>query len=154
MKAGLPHDMPLSDEALAILRRRLGAALPDPGTLVFPSRNNKPIDSWARIAGHIRKALGQCAAKNPDDPTRRAEAFSWHDLRRALGTHLASQYDEHLLNLLLAHKPTSRAGAGASYLKATRMKDRPAVMAAWAALVLEKKSDGNVLPFSLAAESR
>src|SRR5271165_1779906 len=91
MKAGLPHDMPLSDEALAILRRRLGAALPDPGALVFPSRNNKPIDSWARIAGHIRKALGQCAAKNPDDPTRRAEAFSWHDLRRALGTHLASQ---------------------------------------------------------------
>ncbi len=152
MKARLAHDMPLTDDACAILRRRQGGTPPDPGALVFPSRKMKPIDTWARIAGRIRKALGQTASSG--DPTRRAEVFSWHDLRRGFGTHLASQFDEHLLNLLLSHKPTSRAGAGAAYLKATRMKDRPAVMAAWAALVLDKKSDGNVLPFPLAAESR
>jgi integrase len=152
MKAGLAHDMPLSEKARAILQRHQSAPCPDPDALVFPSRNNRPIDTWARIAGRIRKALGQTAL--PLGPTRRAEAFSWHDLRRALGTHLASEFDEHLLNLLLAHKPASRAGAGAAYLKATRMKDRPAVMAAWAAMVLDKKADSNVLPFSLAAEPR
>jgi integrase len=152
MKAGLAHDMPLSEKARAILRHRQGAMPPDPGALVFPSRKNKPIDSWARVARRIRKALGQTAS--PGDPTRRAEAFSWHDLRRALGTHLAGQFDEHLLNLLLAHKPTSRAGAGAAYLKATRMNDRPAVMAAWAALVLGKELHSNVLSFPLAAEAR
>ena len=67
---------------------------------------------------------------------------------------MADQFDEHLLDLVLAHKPASRAGAGASYFKATRMKERPAVMAAWAALVLGKELDSNVRPFPLAAEAR
>jgi integrase len=153
MKAGVAHDMPLSDEARAILAPRLPLS-PKPDDLVFPSSRNTPIDGWSRVVGRIRKALGQGAAKNPDDPTRRAEALSWHDLRRAFGTHLADRFDEHLLNLLLAHKPTSRAGAGAAYLKATRMKDRPAAMKAWAALVLGKELDSNVLSLPLAAEAR
>ena len=148
MKAGVAHDMPLSDEARAILRRRLPPS-PKPDDLVFPSSRNKPLDGWSRVIGRIRKALGQSAAKNPDDPTRRAEAFTWHDLRRSFGTHFAGQFDEHLLNLMLAHKPASRAGAGAAYLKATRMKERPAVMAAWAALVLDKEPDGTSCSFLL-----
>jgi integrase len=153
MKAGVAHDMPLSDEARAILRRRLPLS-PTPDDLVFPSSQNTPIDGWSRVVGRIREALGQTAAKNPDDPTRRAEAFSWHDLRRAFGTHLSGQFDEHLLNLMLAHKPASRAGAGAAYLKATRKTDRPAVIAAWAAMVLGKAAHNNVLPFPPAVEAR
>jgi integrase len=153
MKTGIAHDMPLSDEAHDILRRRLPRS-PKPDDLVLPSSRNTPIAGWSRVIRRIRKALGQSAAKNPDDPTRRAEVFSWHDLRRGLGTHCSGQFDEHLLNIMLAHKPASRAGAGAAYLKATRMKERPAVVAAWAALVLGNEVDSNVLQFPLSAETR
>jgi integrase len=152
MKTRVAHELPLSNEARAILGRRLPLK-PKPDDLVFPSSRNKPLDGWSRVIGRIREALGQPAAKNPDDPTRRAEAFSWHDLRRGFGTHLSDQFDEHLLNLMLAHKPTSRTGAGAAYLKAKRMKERPAVMQAWAELLVGKHpSAANVVPF--VAEAR
>jgi integrase len=152
MKAGIAHDMPLSDEARNILRRRL-PPFPKPDDLVFPSGRNKPLDGWSRVIKRIRRALGQLGRKNPHDPTRRPEAFTWHDLRRSFGTHLSGRFDEHLLNLMLAHKPASRAGAGAAYLKATRMKERPAVIQAWAEVLVSKQSSiGNVVPFVAEAQ--
>jgi integrase len=147
MKAGVAHDMPLSNEAQAILRNRLPQS-PKAGDLVFPSGRNKPLDGWSRVTKRIREALGQDGRKSTYDPTQRADAFTWHDLRRSFGTHLAGRFDEHLLNLMLAHRPASRAGAGAAYLKATRMKERPAVMQAWADLLVGQQSSvANVVTF-------
>jgi integrase len=148
MKARDTHELPLSDEALAILRHRRGDAPPKADALVFPSGRGKPLDGWTRVMGRIRQALGQTLTKNPCDSTRRADVISIHDFRRGFGTHLAAQFDESLLNLMLAHRPASRAGAGAAYLRAKRLSDRPRVMEVWAELIFNEKRSPNAIPFA------
>ena len=151
MKAGAVHEVPLSDEAQAILRRRLGDRSPDPGDLVFPSRSGAPLDGWSRVFRRLRKAIGQTKPEKPADPTRRPDVISAHDFRRAFGTHLSGQFDEALLNLLLAHMPPSRLGSGKSYFLAARLPERPKVMQAWADTLLGRKPVENpvinILPF-------
>ena len=116
MKAGEIHELPLSDEASAILRGRLGG----PGALVFATREDTVFDGWTRVVARIRKVLGQDKSVS-SDPTRRADHFALHDIRRAFVTHLAGKFDENLLDLMLAHRPVSRTGSGAAYQTAKRL---------------------------------
>jgi integrase len=136
MKAGEIHELPLSDEASAILRGRLGG----PGALVFATREDTVFDGWTRVVARIRKVLGQDKSVS-SDPTRRADHFALHDIRRAFVTHLAGKFDENLLDLMLAHRPVSRTGSGAAYQTAKRLGERPPVIKAWTRLVLGR-SDG------------
>ena len=142
MKNGEAHELPLAEQALAILIARQPANM-KPDALVFPSGKGKPFDGWSRLLGRVRKALGQ------GDAARDAR-FNIHDIRRSFTTLLAEPFDESLLDLLLAHRPASRSGSGAAYQKAKRLNERPAVMRAWANMVTGEGAEAsapNVLPF-------
>jgi integrase len=141
MKNARPHELPLTPQALEIVRvRRAVGAERKPNDLVFPSGVSKPFDGWARLIKRIRKRLGQneCAREN---------RFSPHDVRRAFVTHLADRFDENLLDLMLAHRPLSRVGASAAYQKAKRLPERVPVMAAWGRMLAgEIDNSQNVIP--------
>jgi integrase len=144
MKNDKPHELPLSPRALEILTRR--ATVTPAGGLAFPAGSNQPFSAWARLLSRIRSALGQSEAD-------RAHRFSLHDIRRSFVTHLAERFDESLLDLIIAHKPASRQGSGAAYQKAKRLNERPAVMEAWARLVLGEEEPSNVVPWPLRASA-
>lgn len=143
MKNGEAHELPLSKPAMSILVPPDQKPGGKRGALVFPSGEGKPFDGWNRLLTRIRKTLGQSDAG-------RDSRFSVHDIRRAFASHLAEKFDENLLDLMLAHRPASRSGAGAAYQKAKRLNERPAVMTAWAAMVTGEAAEAsspNVLPF-------
>ena len=144
MKNGEAHELPLAEQAFAILAARRPAKV-RPGALVFPSGEGKPFDGWNRLLTRIRKALEQGDAGHD-------ARFNIHDVRRGFATHLAERFDENLLDLMLAHRPASRSGSGAAYQKAKRLNERPAVMAAWAGIVTgeAEASPPNVVSFSRA----
>ena len=131
MKNGEAHELPLSDEALSILKKRKPAKA-EPHDLAFPSGEGTIYSGWTRLLTRIRKAIGQKSAA-------RDARFSLHDIRRAFVTHQAEMFDESLLDLIIAHKPASRKGSGAAYQKAKRLNERPPVMASWARMVLAKE---------------
>jgi integrase len=146
MKNGEAHELPLSPEALAIVMSRRGAGEPEGDALLFPSSSGKPFDGWTRLMRRVRARIGQGEAEKRD-------RFSLHDIRRAFATHLAERFDENLLDLMLAHRPASRAGASAAYQKARRLGERVAVMTAWSRLVTGEDPSGpsNVVAFRAAA---
>ena len=144
MKNGEAHELPLANPALAILAARKGGAA-KLDALVFPSGERKPYDGWNRLLTRIRKALAQ-------EDAGRDRRFSIHDIRRSFASNLAERFDEHLIDLMLAHRPASRSGSGAAYQKAKRLNERPAVMAAWAAMVTGKDAEPtNLVPLTLRA---
>jgi integrase len=145
MKNGEPHELPLAERTLAILADRKPANV-KPDALVFPSSEGKPYDGWNRLLTRIRRATEQ------GDAARDAR-FSIHDIRRAFASHLAERFDENLLDLMLAHRPASRSGAGAAYQKAKRLNERPAVMAVWGGMVTGEEAEAaiNVVPFMRAS---
>jgi integrase len=143
MKNHKLHELPLSAPALEILKAHRATQKSADG-LVFPAGANQPFSAWTRLLRRIRSALGQQDAD-------RAHRFSLHDIRRSFTTLLAERFDESLLDLIIAHKPASRQGSGAAYQKAKRLSERPAVMEAWARLVLGEEELSNVVPLRASA---
>jgi integrase len=135
MKNGESHELPLAEQAFAILAVRKPAKMKR-GNLVFPSGEGKPFDGWNRLLTRIRKALKQ-------DEAGRDRRFSVHDVRRSFASLLAERFDENLLDLMPAHRPASRSGSGAAYQKAKRLNERPPVMAAWAGMVTGKEAEAS-----------
>jgi integrase len=138
MKTRQVHELPLAPEALEILERR-AKPNPKPDDLVFTGAGGMAIGGWTRILRRIRSKMGQ-------DGLKRQNRFSLHDVRRAFVTHLADRFDENLLDLMLAHRPQSRAGASAAYQKAKRLPERAPVMAAWGRMIMGEIDAANVIP--------
>ena len=117
------HELPLSEPAMAMLEARKLAAK---GELVFPSPNGGPYTGSDHLLTRIRARIGHAN-------TKRAERFSFHDIRRSFVSHLAERgYDVDLLDQCLGH---SRKGVFGIYQRASRMAERGRAMEAWAGLV-------------------
>jgi integrase len=138
MKNGEEHQVPLSQQALAILKARVPAA---PHALVFPSSAGKPLSNWGTVLTRIRKAIGE--AHLP-----KAQRFVFHDIRRSFVSLLSDEFDVDALDRAIAHK---RTGVAAIYNLSTRMDARIAAMTKWANLLLDapepvEAEPSNVVP--------
>jgi integrase len=117
------HELPLSEPATAILEARKTTAS---GELVFPSANDRAYTGLDYLLTRIRARIGH-------GDTKRAERFSFHDVRRSFVSHLAERgFDVDLLDQCLGH---SRKGVFAIYQRASRMGERGRAMEAWGSLV-------------------
>jgi integrase len=119
------HEVPLSPQALALLKARMPAN-PAPHELVFPSSVGKPIANWGPIFTRIRKAIGE--AHLP-----KAQRFVFHDIRRSFVSLLSDEFDVDALDRAIAHK---RSGVAGDYNYSTRMAARVKAFARWADLLL------------------
>jgi integrase len=131
------HELPLSAPAITMLEARKPTAK---GELVFPSPNDKPYTGLDHLLTRIRARIGH-------GDTKKAERFSFHDVRRAFVSHLAERgYDVDLLDQCLGH---SRKGVFGVYQRASRMAERGRAMEAWAGLVsgAGEAESGRVLAF-------
>ena len=121
------HEVPLSPQALAILKARVPVN-PSPHALVFPSSAGKSIANWGAILTRIRKAIGK-------DHLPKAQRLVFHDIRRSFVSLLSDEFDVDALDRALAHK---RLGVAATYNLSTRMDARAKAMTKWANLLLDE----------------
>ena len=131
------HELPLSAPAMAILKARKPAAK---GELVFPGADDKPYTGLDHLLTRIRKRIGHA-------DTKKAERFSFHDVRRSFVSLLAERgFDVDLLDQCLGH---SRKGVFGIYQRASRMAERRRALEAWGELIAgEAGSQGkNVVAF-------
>jgi integrase len=111
-KSGEPHQVPLSRQALALLRR-LGPA--DPDALVFVTASGSPLGNWDRETKRIHAASG---------------TGDWHrhDLRRTGATMLGELGElPHVIEAALNHSAVAGSLIAALY---NRARYRPQVAAA------------------------
>ena len=137
MKNGEVHEVPLSPQALAILKARTPGA---PHDLVFPSSVGKPIANWGAILTRIRKAIGEAALP-------KAQRFLFHDIRRSFTSLLSDEFDPDALDTAIAHKRSRGAG---TYNHSTRMDTRTRAFSRWADLLLDEAKPSNVVRLPVA----
>jgi integrase len=129
------HELPLSAPALAILEARKTTAK---GELVFPNADGKPYNGFHTLLTRIRTRIGQA-------DTKKAERFTFHDVRRSFVSHLAEQgFDVDLLDQCLGH---SRKGVFGVYQRASRMAERARALETWANLVAGEVESSRVVAF-------
>ena len=75
--------------------------------------------------------------------------FRLHDIRRGFVSHLAGAFDIDALDQCLSH---TRKGVTGVYQRSLRWPDREGALNAWADLILDTKSPGNVVPFARRAD--
>jgi integrase len=137
MKNGDEHIVPLSPQALAILKAHMPAN-PSPHDLVFPSSTGKPLANWDAVLVRIRKAIGQ--ANSP-----KAQHFIFHDIRRSFCSLLSDEFDVDALDRAIAHK---RSGMPGTYNHSTRMETRAKAFVRWANLLFDEAEPSNVTSFA------
>jgi integrase len=135
-KTGQAHELPLSAPALAMLEERKATATSE---LVFPASGNRPYRGFHNLLKRIRARIGHA-------DTKKAERFTFHDVRRAFVSHLAERgFDVDLLDQCLGH---SRKGVFGIYQRASRMAERSRALEAWASLVTgAEAAAGKVVAF-------
>jgi integrase len=137
-KNGLPHLIPLSAPALALLD-----SLPQVGDdgWVFTTRRG-PLKNWHEVKRDIDALV--------DIPP-----WVLHDTRRSIATGLQRMnVPIHVVEALLGHSGGSRGGIVAVYQKHTYIMERAAALEAWGAKVMglvEGRKGADVVPLNVRA---
>lgn len=161
-KNGLPHLIPLSGKALAILERR---SKERSGEYVFPARNGKPLSNLGVFSRTLRSAINErmaslrAAAQDQATHDRLDKMFAtdWtpHDLRRTFSTHLNGELKipPHVVEACINHvSGAAKSGVAGTYNRASYLSERRDALAAWdrflADLIDPNPSNQNILHFS------
>jgi integrase len=135
MKAGRAHRVPLSDDALALLRVQRGDETPAPDALVFPALRGGELSDMA-LTSLLRKAQAES-----DVPGRIATAHGFRSSFRnwaadhGVGTELAER--------ALAHTIGNKVQA--AYERSDRLDARVKLMQSWADHVMGRAADARVV---------
>lgn len=156
-KAGRVHDVPLTDEMLAIL----GALPKFEGTdLVFPARGNKEreVSGFSKLKARLDDLMREELAKMnaADEGEREFKAWRVHDLRRTCATTLQRlKFPPYVVSALLNHSPgAAMSTVTAVYARHRYAEERRTALEAWSRYLHELESPqagGNVLPFAAAS---
>jgi integrase len=132
-KNGLPHDVPLSDSAIEILK---AAPVRDGRELIF-GEGEGGYSGWSKskaaLDARIEKALKD-SAKKAGTRYQTIPAWRVHDLRRTAATRMSEMgILPHVVEAVLNHISGHKAGVAGIYNRATYAKEKRDALAAWAA---------------------
>jgi integrase len=140
MKMGEPHLVPLSRQALAILREL--QPLARGGRYLFPSLRTRDRPMSDNTINAALRRMGYTT-----------EEQTGHGFRSMASTLLNEQgFPPDVIELQLAH--TERNKVRAAYNKAQRLSERRKMMQAWADYLDGLRAGGNVVPFKPRRASR
>lgn len=142
MKNGKPHDVHLSDAALAVLRDIPRVKGVD---LVFTTTGRTPVSGFSKAKAALDAAISEA---------RGAPLKPWvvHDLRRSGVSTLARLgFDSIVADKLLAHQPAKLLGVAAIYQRHDFARERAAALDAWAAHATGIAPADNVVPLHAAS---
>ncbi len=131
-KNHLPHMVPLSAQAMALLPPRPDRHDPMARTMVFGRRAHTGFSGWSKAKAELDAAI-LAARRNVNPKATPMEPWVVHDLRRTTATLLRelNLADTHLVELILNHVSGTRAGVAGVYDKSERMADRRKALEAW-----------------------
>jgi len=139
-KNGEPHDVPLSDAALAVLegvKRIHGKA-----GLLFTTTGETAISGWSRAKDQLDRAMlkiaHETAAERGDDPSE-VEVAPWrtHDLRRTAASGMARLgINLPVIEKVLNHRSGSFAGIVGVYQRHSFADEKREALHAWGRFVL------------------
>jgi integrase len=119
-KNGLDHEVPLSDEAITIVRnlpRRTDREL------VFGSREGS-FSGWSKAKSALDKRIAGAGEMKP---------WRLHDIRRTVATRLVELgVLPHVVEAVLNHASGHKAGVAGIYNRATYSKEKRAALTLWA----------------------
>ena len=125
-KNGLPHEVPLSAPALAVLRglrRRKDTG--DERDLVFGSRDG-PFSGWSKAKSALDARLTGALGRVP-------AAWRLHDIRRTVATGMADLgVQPHVIEAVLNHISGHKAGVAGVYNRSTYATEKRAALDMWA----------------------
>lgn len=133
-KNKLPHDVPMSDQALDIIRSTPARAGRD---LLF-GVGKGPFSGWSRgkkgIDRRLLKARQRALTEAGLDPANAVPPPPWtiHDLRRTLVTGMAERgVLPHVVEAVVNHISGTKAGVAGIYNRATYAAEKRAAMVLW-----------------------
>lgn len=132
-KNKLPHEVPLSDQALAIVN---GLPVREDRALVFGTGKGG-FSGWAcaKAALGERIAKARAVAAGRETPTAADRLADWHlhDLRRSTVTHMAELgVQPHILEAAINHVSGHKAGVAGTYNRAVYAKEKRETLSLWA----------------------
>ncbi|SEE28090.1 protein of unknown function [Rhizobiales bacterium GAS191] len=146
-KNGLPHEVPLSSEAAAILS---GIEKRDERKLVFGSREG-PFSGWSKAKAALDGRLSKALREKHGAKT---ELVPWrlHDIRRTAATGMADLgVLPHVIEAILNHTSGHKAGVAGIYNRASYSAEKRAALTLWAEHVKALVGAGsNVVPMKRA----
>lgn len=154
-KNGLPHDVPLSSPALAIIEERLAARAErkekEPCEFVFTTNGRTPVSGFSKAKAFIDAQLD---AKSDDDEPLIPD-WRLHDFRRTMVTQMNDMgIAPHVVEACVNHvSGSAKAGVAGVYNRAEYLKERTTALNAWAAKVASltgnsPHAESNVVPLS------
>lgn len=124
MKAAEPHAVPLAPVPLAILSRRVKAAIEAGEKLVFTSNGTSPPSGWSKIKKQIDAKIAELNSGKPIPPWR------IHSIRHGFRSALSQmQIPPHIAERCIAHKPRGIEGL---YDHHDYIQERRVALAEWA----------------------
>ena len=138
-KNGVPHDVPLSPLAAAVITS-LGGGGEWPRTgLIFTTTGRTPISGFTKLKQRLDAAMNECMAKRVSgagDGAKTVLPWRIHDLRRTVATGLQRlgvrfEVNEAVLN----HVSGSRSGVAGVYQRHNWKGEKRAALEAWASHV-------------------
>ena len=132
-KNGLPHDVPLSRPAVAILRAR---AKHEQRDLVFGAGDG-PFQGWS----NAKSALDERVLTRLREKNKKAHPLPWrlHDIRRTVATRLADLgVLPHVVEAVLNHVSGHKAGVAGTYNRAAYATEKRKALDAWGAYFISK----------------
>ena len=150
-KNGRPHIVPLSDEALAVLK----TVSPHEGRDFVFGRGAGGFGGWskakAELDTQIAKARAQAAHKAKGRPM---PVWTLHDLRRSFVTHLSERgfAQPHVVEAIVNHISGAKAGVAGVYNRASYLAEKRQALELWGAHVaaLVEGGTGKIVPLRAA----
>jgi integrase len=159
-KSAREHEVPLSRQALAIIDE-----FPDlpKRPYLFGRGGRTPFSGWSRSKERLDERIARHRAEQrlgrplqngekPQDKDR-LEAWTLHDLRRSLVTHMADReelgIEPHIIEAVVGHASGHKSGVAGTYNRAAYREQKKVALQRWAdwleAVVKDQKLASNVI---------
>jgi integrase len=128
-KNNLPHDVPLSGTAVALLAQHPRRSKRD---LIFGDTESRPFSGWSRARRGLDVRISEARKEAKIDAP--LAAWTLHDLRRSVATRLGDLgIQPHVIEALLNHISGSKSGVAGIYNRATYTAEKRQAVDIWAA---------------------
>ncbi len=132
MKGGLEHVVPLSRQAVALVRRRLEAL---EGACLFPALGEDCPACWtSAFVALLQERVLELVREELEDPEAEVPRWTIHGIRHTIATHLQDslKVPDDVVALILGHRPPGLSNADRIYLRGRKLEERRRALQRWA----------------------